>query len=115
MFNKQLLGILSKRLDTVEEHVAQCAKQHELDGLKADLKDNRELIGEIKDNTNRLAVEFSESRRWIGIIAGLLAFFIPFIEEVKDVIFHQDGTAADIQYQNEVYYLRKELEELKKQ
>lgn len=114
MFNKQLLGILSKRLDTVEEHVAACAKQHDLDSLRNDLKDNRELIGEIKDNTNRLAVEFSESRRWIGIIAGLLAFFIPFVDEVKDAILHQDES-VDTHYQDEIYYLRKELEGLKKQ
>lgn len=115
--NDKLWNALTNRLDHVEELQRACATRHEVEELKRDLTKNSDSLDVVKDNTNKLSIEFKETRRWMGIMASLLAFAIPFVEEIKDVVFHQDGShqeQVDIQMQNEIYQLRKELETLKK-
>ena len=108
--SEKLWDALSGRLDQVEMHVSECAKKHEVDEVKKELKENASLISDVKDNTNQLKVEFAESRRWIGIIAALLAFAIPFVEELKDSVFHTGETNYDTELNEKLIRLETQIE-----
>ena len=128
MFGNQALEMLNSRLDNVEQHVAKCAQKHELDEVKKCLEktndalvENGNCIHSVQSELAKIQAKAEERDKmgakriaWLGI--GI-AIAVPFIEEVKDVLFHKPETnpAHHQQHNSQTDTLLRELIQLQKQ
>lgn len=121
MFDKDYKKSLDDRLKKVEEHVEKCAQKHELDEVKrcvektnSALTENGRCLHSVQSELLKIQAKADERDKigakriaWLGIA---IAIAVPFVEEIKDVIFHKPETLPV--HQDQPSQTNKLLEEL---